>query len=93
MDEAEVAALAGVAGAGDAHLNGGAEILYYELVMEDDGVGLPEGTDLSSYTSPGLKIVTTLTRQLHGEVRMTSAVGARSPWPSARRADSAVRGP
>ena len=51
--------------------------LDYELLVEDDGVGFPDGRDIESYNSLGLKIVTTLTRQLHGEVKMTSAGGTR----------------
>ena len=47
------------------------------LEVADDGIGLPEGIDLSSTKSLGLRLVRTLADQLGGTIEMTSAPGAR----------------
>jgi PAS domain S-box-containing protein len=49
----------------------------YELVVEDDGVGFPAGVDFHESTSLGLRIVTTLCSQLHGEIEMERIGGTR----------------
>jgi two-component sensor histidine kinase len=43
---------------------------HYELRVEDNGIGFPEVKDLGTLTSLGLRIVTTLTRQLHGNIEI-----------------------
>ena len=48
-----------------------------ELVVADDGVGLPEGFDLDRVASLGLRLVSQLTRhQLHGRVEFSGERGA-----------------
>jgi two-component sensor histidine kinase len=51
-----------------------------QLCVTDDGAGLPEGFDTRGSTSLGLKIATTLARQLGGsfDVRSAEPVGAQS---------------
>jgi PAS domain S-box-containing protein len=49
----------------------------YLLTVADDGAGLPEGFDLKTQNSLGLKIVGTLARQLHGEVEMRRDGGTK----------------
>lgn len=51
-----------------------------QLCVTDDGAGLPEGFDTRGSTSLGLKIATTLARQLGGsfDVRSADPVGAQS---------------
>ncbi len=41
---------------------------WYELVVRDDGAGLPEDFDLNSSRTLGMQIVTSLAAQLEGEV-------------------------
>jgi PAS domain S-box-containing protein len=48
-----------------------------ELVVADDGVGLPWGADWQHAPTLGLRIVRTLTRQLDGELRIEKADGTR----------------
>jgi PAS domain S-box-containing protein len=50
---------------------------YFELRVEDDGVGFPEGMDLATNNSLGLKIVTTLTKQLQGTIKISRDGGTR----------------
>jgi two-component system cell cycle sensor histidine kinase/response regulator CckA len=45
------------------------------LGVRDDGIGLPRGVDPRVAATLGLKIVDTLARQLHGDVRFTSGAG------------------
>jgi PAS domain S-box-containing protein len=47
------------------------------LTYYDSGVGLPESFEINKITTLGLKIVSTLTKQLKGELDITSAPGAR----------------
>ncbi|WP_243361787.1 sensor histidine kinase [Fundidesulfovibrio terrae] len=47
------------------------------LVIADDGEGLPQGFSLNSVSSLGLQIVTMLVRQLHGKLTVEPAGGAR----------------
>lgn len=46
------------------------------LVVADDGQGMPDGLDPVQGASLGMRLVSTLTRQLHGELDITSAPGA-----------------
>jgi len=60
----------------DLHRKGGEDFVH--MVFEDYGVGLPEGVDLSSSASIGLKLVRLLSeRQLGGSVSCSNGVGAR----------------
>jgi two-component sensor histidine kinase len=47
------------------------------LVVADDGKGLPKGMDLESSGGFGFSLLTTLTRQLSGSVRVEEAPGTR----------------
>jgi two-component sensor histidine kinase len=47
------------------------------LAVEDNGVGLPAGGIHGNNSSPGMDIVTTLTRQLGGTLETTSGQGTR----------------
>lgn len=47
------------------------------MVVEDNGVGLPENFEVSASTSMGLKLAMSLARQLGGELEFTSAKGSR----------------
>ncbi len=42
------------------------------LVVRDDGIGLPEGMDFRTTKSLGLKLVSTLVRQLKGKLQLSS---------------------
>jgi PAS domain S-box-containing protein len=46
-----------------------------ELVVKDDGVGFPAGTDISSATTMGLAIVRTLVEQMRGTLTMDTSQG------------------
>ena len=46
-----------------------------ELVVRDDGVGFPAGTDISSATTMGLAIVRTLVEQMRGTLTMDTSHG------------------
>lgn len=48
-----------------------------ELVVSDDGVGLPDGFDLRSTRSLGMQLVAGLTDQMHGDISVSSDHGAR----------------
>jgi PAS domain S-box-containing protein len=48
-----------------------------EITVADDGVGLPAGFDLTAVKSLGLQLVPLLVDQLHGEMIMENAPGAR----------------
>lgn len=41
---------------------------FYELTVKDNGKGMPEGFDISKARSLGLRLVKSLTKQLHGTV-------------------------
>ena len=47
------------------------------LVVEDNGVGLPEGVDLGHSSTLGLQLVQVLTRQLKGSVAVHRSAGTR----------------
>ncbi|MCA9266886.1 MAG: PAS domain S-box protein [Planctomycetales bacterium] len=49
----------------------------YRLIVEDDGVGCPQGVDLTNGPSLGLKVVDSLVRQLGGTLETESHNGAR----------------
>jgi two-component sensor histidine kinase len=48
----------------------------YELMVKDDGKGLPEGFEQQKHKSLGLKLVKILSRQLRGSLSMKSEPGA-----------------
>lgn len=48
-----------------------------ELMVDDNGIGIPEGTDLQNTPSLGLKLVNTLVRQLKGAVTLERGKGTR----------------
>ncbi len=48
-----------------------------ELVVEDDGVGLPEGIEVMDLTNMGLMLVDALVQQLSGELTLNGSVGTR----------------
>jgi PAS domain S-box-containing protein len=47
------------------------------LIVQDNGTGFPPGLDLQNTSSLGLRLVTTLTRQIEGRVYFASQPGAR----------------
>ncbi|WP_231551403.1 histidine kinase dimerization/phosphoacceptor domain -containing protein [Methanobacterium sp. SMA-27] len=47
----------------------------YELVIKDNGIGLPEGLDLNNLKSLGLLLVKVLTEQIEGELIINSEKG------------------
>lgn len=47
-----------------------------ELVVADDGVGIPQGFDLASSASLGVQLITTLAEQLAGQVTVTRSNGS-----------------
>jgi PAS domain S-box-containing protein len=47
------------------------------LSVEDDGIGFPEGIDVTSLSSLGMTIVMTLVRQLKGEMAIRGETGTR----------------
>ena len=49
----------------------------YSLVVWDNGCGMPEGTDIGTGTSLGLRLVRMLTEQLNGEVSFSAEQGTR----------------
>ena len=49
----------------------------YSLVVWDNGCGMPEGIDIGTGTSLGLRLVRMLTEQLNGEVSFSSEKGTR----------------
>ena len=49
----------------------------YVLEIGDDGVGLPEGFEPSDSSSMGMEIVSILTQQLDGRLRVDGTGGAR----------------
>lgn len=49
----------------------------YELVVSDNGPGLPEGLDIKAQETLGLKIVSSLAEQIGGELRASGNRGAR----------------
>ena len=49
----------------------------YRLIVQDDGIGMPEGMDPGSGGSLGLRLVGMLTRQLNGDLHFSSDQGTR----------------
>ena len=49
----------------------------FRVTVRDNGIGLPEGSNLSSTTSLGLRLVRTLVEQLSGNLRQWNDGGAR----------------
>jgi two-component sensor histidine kinase len=49
----------------------------YELLVEDDGVGLPAGIDLERTETLALQLVTLLVKQLDGTIEVSSQGGTR----------------
>jgi two-component sensor histidine kinase len=49
----------------------------FELIVEDDGVGLPQGFDISGSETLGLQLVCLLVKQLDGTVAADSKGGTR----------------
>jgi PAS domain S-box-containing protein len=47
-----------------------------QLIVRDDGIGLPSGVDLDRPETLGLDLVTTLVRQLNGRIEVTREHGA-----------------
>jgi PAS domain S-box-containing protein len=48
---------------------------FAELTVSDDGVGLPEWVDPETVATMGLTIVTSLTKQVHGELNLNRSGG------------------
>ncbi|MDF1536413.1 MAG: histidine kinase dimerization/phosphoacceptor domain -containing protein [bacterium] len=49
----------------------------YMIKVEDDGVGLPQGFDINTTHSMGMQLITILTEQLGGQVKVGGGPGAR----------------
>ena len=49
--------------------------LRYELVIKDDGCGIPEGFDIGASSSLGLRLVKILSKQIHGELSVSNRQG------------------
>ncbi len=47
----------------------------YELVVQDNGVGMPNGTGFAESNTLGLDLVRTFSKQLNGELRITTGSG------------------
>jgi two-component sensor histidine kinase len=47
----------------------------YQLVVQDDGIGLPEGFDFRNTSSLGLQLVCALTEQLQGTIALDNCHG------------------
>jgi two-component sensor histidine kinase len=61
----------------------------FELVVRDNGVGMPQTVDLQDSTSFGLKLVQTFVRQLHGdiEIRRDNGTEVRVRFKEIRKRD------
>ncbi|OPY29573.1 MAG: putative diguanylate cyclase [Methanobacterium sp. PtaU1.Bin242] len=57
----------------DLHLHGD----EYELIIADDGVGLPEDLDYTDTESLGLRLVNSLVRQLDGTIKLDRSQGTK----------------
>jgi PAS domain S-box-containing protein len=53
------------------------EASQFELIVEDDGIGLPPGVDVNRSETLGLQLVGLLVRQLDGTIEASSDGGAR----------------
>ena len=49
----------------------------YVLIVEDDGMGLPEDIDYKNTNSLGLRIVNSLIEQINGEMTLDKSKGSR----------------
>ena len=47
----------------------------YELIIEDDGIGMPENINFKEYNSLGLKIINNLVNQIEGTIELNNDVG------------------
>ena len=48
---------------------------HYEFAVKDDGIGFPEDIDFQNTNSLGLQIVTSLTEQIDGEIKLERSNG------------------
>jgi two-component sensor histidine kinase len=48
---------------------------HYEIVVSDNGIGLPGDFDIKNVSSLGLKLASILTKQLKGEIELDCAKG------------------
>jgi len=46
---------------------------FYNLIVKDDGIGVPEGIDIKKSDSLGVQLVTLLSRQLNGTIEVDTA--------------------
>lgn len=51
--------------------------LHYELVIKDDGCGMPEGFDMEKSSSLGLRLVRILSKQIQGRLSVSNHSGTR----------------
>ena len=61
----------------NASLTGLMDKKYFELVVSDNGIGLPKDLNLKDTGSLGLELVHTLTEQLHGEIEVIRTEGTK----------------
>lgn len=59
------------------HPNATNEDWAYELVVGDDGVGMPDNFSIENSSSLGLKLVKTLTRQIGGDLELDAKHGTK----------------
>ncbi len=50
---------------------------FVSLIVEDDGIGIPESIDLTQISSFGLQLIEALTHQLGGSLRITRQKGTK----------------
>ena len=50
---------------------------HISVIVEDNGRGFPEGFDIKTSTGFGLQLVTMLTEQLNGVLKLEQAGGSR----------------
>jgi PAS domain S-box-containing protein len=51
--------------------------LRYELVISDDGAGIPDNFDIGASSSLGLRLVRILSKQIHGELSVSNKHGTQ----------------
>ncbi|HHE37537.1 MAG TPA: PAS domain S-box protein, partial [Candidatus Cloacimonetes bacterium] len=49
----------------------------YHVLFEDDGIGLPDRIDFQNTETLGLQLVTTLVKQLHGDIELDKSNGSK----------------
>jgi two-component sensor histidine kinase len=49
----------------------------YELIIEDDGIGMPENINFKEYNSLGLQIINNLVNQIEGTIELNNDVGTQ----------------